>query len=55
MSLKQLWRIITRQETPMEKARRAISGARADTRWLAKPALSDSVNRYNARKNKNES
>jgi hypothetical protein len=41
MNLKQMWRIITRQETSMERARRAIRGARRDSNWLGKRPFSD--------------
>jgi hypothetical protein len=35
------WRIITRQQTPIEKARRAIRGARRQSEWLGKRPFSD--------------
>lgn len=41
MNIKQLWRRITRQETPMDQARRAIKGARRDSEWLGKRPFSD--------------
>lgn len=41
MNLKQMWRIVTRRETPMERARRAIKGARRYSKWLGKRPFSD--------------
>jgi hypothetical protein len=41
MRLKQLWRIITKKETPMERAQRAIRGARRDSKWLSERPFSD--------------
>ena len=35
------WRIITCQETPMEKAQRAIKGAKKDSQWLGERPFSD--------------
>lgn len=36
-----MWRIVTRQETPMERARRAVKGARRYSKWLSKRPFSD--------------
>lgn len=41
MNLRVLWKIITRRETPLERARRAIRGARRDSKWLGERPFSD--------------
>lgn len=39
--IKMWWRVITRRETPMERAQRAIKGAKKDSAWLAERPFSD--------------
>jgi hypothetical protein len=41
MNLRQLWRIITKQETPMERGRRAVKGARRYSKWLGERPFGD--------------
>lgn len=41
MNLRTFWRIITKKKTPLEKARRAIRGARKHSRWLGERPFSD--------------